>query len=46
VIKNCTALITGGASGLGAATVREIVNAGGNCAIFDTQQGKGIIWDG
>ncbi len=40
-IKNCTVLITGGASGLGAATVRQIVKAGGNVAIFDTQQEKG-----
>jgi 3-hydroxyacyl-CoA dehydrogenase / 3-hydroxy-2-methylbutyryl-CoA dehydrogenase len=41
-IKNCTVLITGGASGLGAATVRQIVKAGGNVAIFDMQQEKGI----
>ncbi len=40
-IKNCTVLITGGASGLGAATVRQIVKAGGNVAIFDVQQEKG-----
>ena len=40
-IKNCTVLITGGASGLGAATVRQIVKAGGNVAIFDVQREKG-----
>ncbi len=40
-IKNCTFMITGGASGLGAATVRQIVKAGGNVAIFDMQQEKG-----
>ncbi len=39
-IKNRTALITGGASGLGAAAVRRIVKAGGNAAIFDVQQEK------
>lgn len=40
-IKNCTILITGGASGLGAATARQIVKAGGQAAIFDVQQDKG-----
>ncbi|PKN76461.1 MAG: 3-hydroxyacyl-CoA dehydrogenase [Deltaproteobacteria bacterium HGW-Deltaproteobacteria-10] len=40
-IKNCTVLITGGASGLGAATVRQIVKAGGNVSILDMQQEKG-----
>lgn len=40
-IKNCTILITGGASGLGAATARQIVKAGGHVAIFDVQQDKG-----
>jgi NAD(P)-dependent dehydrogenase (short-subunit alcohol dehydrogenase family) len=39
-IKNRTALITGGASGLGEATVRRIVNVGGNAVIFDVQQDK------
>lgn len=43
-IKNCTFMITGGASGLGAATVRQIVKAGGNVAIFDMQQEKAPIW--
>ena len=40
-IRNCTALVTGGASGLGAAVVRRIVSAGGNVAIFDVQEEKG-----
>lgn len=40
-IRNRTALITGGASGLGAAVVRRIVNGGGNAVIFDVQQEKG-----
>jgi NAD(P)-dependent dehydrogenase (short-subunit alcohol dehydrogenase family) len=40
-IRNHTALVTGGASGLGAAVVRRIVAAGGNAAIFDVQQEKG-----
>lgn len=39
-ITNRTALITGGASGLGAAAVRRIVKAGGNAVIFDVQQEK------
>ena len=38
---NRTAVITGGASGLGAAAVRRIVKAGGNAVIFDVQQEKG-----
>lgn len=40
-IKNCTALVTGGASGLGAATVRHIIACGGKAAIFDVQEEKG-----
>jgi NAD(P)-dependent dehydrogenase (short-subunit alcohol dehydrogenase family) len=40
-IAKRTALVTGGASGLGAAAVRRIVKAGGNVAIFDVQQEKG-----
>lgn len=39
-IANHTALITGGASGLGAAAVRRIVEAGGKAVIFDVQQEK------
>jgi len=40
-LTNRTALITGGASGLGAAAVRRMVRAGGNAAILDVQQEKG-----
>lgn len=40
-ITKRTALITGGASGLGAAAVRQIVKDGGNAVIFDVQQDKG-----
>ena len=40
-IANRTALVTGGASGLGAATVRRIVGAGGRAAILDVQKEKG-----
>jgi len=34
-IQNCVAVITGGASGLGAAVVRDMVANGGRAAIFD-----------
>ena len=40
-IKNRTAIVTGGASGLGEAVVRSIVKGGGNAVIFDVQQEKG-----
>lgn len=40
-IKNRTAIVTGGASGLGAAAVRKIVEDGGKAVIFDVQQEKG-----
>ena len=36
-----TAVITGGASGLGEATVRRFSEAGANCAIFDLNQERG-----
>ena len=39
-IKGKTALITGGASGLGAATVKRLVAAGGNAVILDLQEEK------
>lgn len=42
-ITNRTALITGGASGLGAAAVRQIVRGGGNAVIFDIQQEKAKV---
>lgn len=40
-IQGATAVVTGGASGLGEATVRNIVGQGGNAAIFDVQEEKG-----
>jgi 3-hydroxyacyl-CoA dehydrogenase/3-hydroxy-2-methylbutyryl-CoA dehydrogenase len=40
-IKGKTALVTGGASGLGAATVKRFVSAGGNAIILDVQGEKG-----
>jgi len=40
-IKNRTALVTGGASGLGAATVKRIAAAGGNILILDVQEAQG-----
>lgn len=39
--KNCTAIVTGGASGLGEATVRRIVAAGGNAGILDLDEARG-----
>ena len=43
-IKGSTFIVTGGASGLGEATVREIVREGGSAAIFDLtdEQGRGL----
>ncbi len=38
--KNNTVIVTGGASGLGEATVRRIVAAGGNALIVDIQQDR------
>ncbi len=40
-IKNCVAVVTGGASGLGEACVREIVKGGGRVAILDFAEEKG-----
>jgi 3-hydroxyacyl-CoA dehydrogenase/3-hydroxy-2-methylbutyryl-CoA dehydrogenase len=40
-IKNCTAVITGGASGLGEATARSIVKAGGKVALLDLDGERG-----
>jgi NAD(P)-dependent dehydrogenase (short-subunit alcohol dehydrogenase family) len=40
-IKNSVALVTGGASGLGEATVRAFVAAGGRAAILDRPQSPG-----
>ena len=40
-IKDKVAVITGGASGLGEATVRTLVPKGAKCAIFDLNEEKG-----
>ena len=40
-IADRTALVTGGASGLGAAAARRIVGSGGKAAILDVQEAKG-----
>ena len=40
-IKDKVAVVTGGASGLGRATVKRLVAAGGKCAIFDMNEEKG-----
>ncbi len=40
-IKNCNAIVTGGASGLGEATVRRFVSEGCKVAIFDMDQTRG-----
>jgi NAD(P)-dependent dehydrogenase (short-subunit alcohol dehydrogenase family) len=40
-IQESTAIVTGGASGLGEATVRNIVGNGGHAVIFDLQEEKG-----
>lgn len=41
-IKKCVALVTGGASGLGEATVRNIVTKGGKAVILDLSEEKGL----
>ena len=41
-IKGRTAFITGGASGLGEATARRLVEAGGRVALIDMNEKKGI----
>ena len=40
-IKETVAIVTGGASGLGEATVRRIIDEGGKAVIFDLQKEKG-----
>lgn len=40
-VKKVSAVVTGGASGLGEATVRKIVENGGKATIFDVQDDKG-----
>lgn len=41
-MKECVAIVTGGASGLGEATVRNIVAQAGKAVIFDLQEEKGV----
>jgi|SRR5690625_63459 len=41
-IKQTVAIVSGGASGLGEATVRNIVRKGGKAIIFDLQEEKGM----
>ncbi|MDQ0341083.1 NAD(P)-dependent dehydrogenase (short-subunit alcohol dehydrogenase family) [Caldalkalibacillus uzonensis] len=41
-LKKCVAIITGGASGLGEATVRRIVANGGKAVILDVSEEKGV----
>jgi NAD(P)-dependent dehydrogenase (short-subunit alcohol dehydrogenase family) len=40
-VKDCAAVITGGASGLGEATVRKIAAGGGKAAILDLDETRG-----
>ena len=40
-LKDATFLITGGGSGLGAATAQEIVKAGGNVVLADVNEEAG-----
>ncbi|MFJ5714289.1 3-hydroxyacyl-CoA dehydrogenase [Neobacillus sp. NPDC093127] len=40
-IQACRGIVTGGASGLGEATVRNIVGSGGKAVIFDQSEEKG-----
>ena len=42
-MKKINAVVTGGASGLGEATVREIIRNAGSVAIFDSQEERGNI---
>jgi len=40
-LGKCTAIVTGGASGLGEATVRRIIASGGNAGILDLDEARG-----
>ena len=40
-IKGCTALVTGGASGLGEASIRQLVQDGARAAILDLDEDRG-----
>jgi 3-hydroxyacyl-CoA dehydrogenase / 3-hydroxy-2-methylbutyryl-CoA dehydrogenase len=41
-MNTCRAVVTGGASGLGEATVRNIVSSGGKAVIFDQSEENGL----
>jgi 3-hydroxyacyl-CoA dehydrogenase / 3-hydroxy-2-methylbutyryl-CoA dehydrogenase len=41
-MNTCRAVVTGGASGLGEATVRKIVGSGGKAVIFDQSEENGV----
>lgn len=41
-MSECVAVVTGGASGLGEATIRNFVAKGGKAAIFDVQEERGL----
>jgi len=41
-VKDCVAIISGGASGLGEATMRKIITNGGQAAIFDLDEKRGL----
>lgn len=43
-IEGRTAIVTGGASGLGAASARALADAGARVAIFDRAEDKGRAW--
>jgi len=40
-VKDCIAVVTGGASGLGEASIRALTGGGARAAIFDIQVDKG-----
>ena len=42
--SNISAVITGGASGLGAATARLLSSHGVKCALFDLNEEKAKLW--
>jgi len=42
-VKDCIAVVTGGASGLGEATVRNLASGGGRVTIFDIQADRAKV---
>ena len=45
-VKDCIAVVTGGSSGLGEATVTRIVENGGKAVIVDVSQERGNALSG